>query len=297
MNIKEDNIKNKAYSLILSYGTPRFLNKEDLLKICKKNNWIVQTYEEGKHFIKSEGLEGFTIRKSFSFLKKETNINYIFYDDSVSELEQTISIGHEIGHIVLEHHFMILTGIVSIDNWMEKEAEKFAFELLYPTTIIKNLNFNKKQLKKFFPLTQQLYHYICEQISTENNIDINIEYNITLLFNDYIIKWSKQPLSKKRKFKFFVIGIFILGFFICSVVYTISQQNLLASNKLIHKNEPSEQNKNAILEVVKTPTGERYHLSNCKYIQGKEVISMSIEKANQMGYAPCRICKPNETLP
>lgn len=297
MNIKEDNIKNKAYSLIISYGIPRFLNREDLLKICQKNNWIVQTYEEGKHFIKSEGLEGFTIRKSFSFLKKETNINYIFYDDSVIELEQAISIGHEIGHIVLEHPSIILTGIVSVDNWKEKEAERFAFELLYPTAIIKNLNFNKKQLKKFFPLTQQLYYYICEQILMESNIDINIEYNITLLFNDYIIKWSKQPLSKKRKFKFFVIGIFILVFFICSVVYTISQQNLLASNKLIHKNKPSEQNKNAILEVVKTPTGERYHLSNCKYIQGKEVISMSIEKANQMGYAPCRICKPNEAFP
>lgn len=297
MNIKEDNIKNKAYNLILSYGITRFLNKEDLLTICEKNNWIVQTYEEGKDFIKSEGLEGFTIRKSFSFLKKETNINYIFYDNSAKKLEQTISIGHEIGHIVLEHPFIILTGVVSVDNWKEKEAERFAFELLYPTVIIKKLNFSKRELKKFFPLTQELYHYICEQISMESNMDINIEYEMTLLFDNYITKWSKHPISKKRKLKFLVIGISILGFCIYSVIYTISQQNLLASNKLIYKNVSSEQQKNIILEVVKTPTGERYHLPNCKYIKGKEIISMSIEKANQMGYAPCRICKPNELIP
>ena len=299
MKIKENIIKNKAYYLILDYGSTNFLNKQDLIKICEQNNWILQTYEQGESYIISEGLERFTIRKSFWYFDKK-NLTYIFYDDSLTELEQMLSISHEIGHILLNHSSIILIGEIGINNWQEIESEIFAYELLLPSIILRKLRLKKVELEKLFSLTPEWYSYIFKQLSEKNNIDLKLEYDLTQLFHSYILK-SKRLLFfekfNKKNLKFIIISVFIFIFLVCSIIYTISQQTFLASNKQIYKSEPLDQKKNTTLEVVKTPTGERYHLPNCQYIKGKEVLTMSIEKAKGMGYAPCRTCKPDELIP
>ena len=43
--------------------------------------------------------------------------------------------------------------------------------------------------------------------------------------------------------------------------------------------------------VYKTPSGQKYHLSNCRMV--KNVSSaLTIEKAGRIGLSACKICKP-----
>lgn len=289
-------IKEKAYNLILIYDAKTFLNKYDLIQICNQNNWIVQSYEQGKYFLDSYGLKRFLSRESFYHFDKDTKVFHIFYNDCLSELEQMLSISHEIGHILLEHISYFPLGIIGIDNWKEQESEIFAYELLLPSIIIKKLKLRKKEVEKLFSLTPGWYAYVCQEISIKSNIDLKIEHKITELFQDYILKSKKLLFFEKFNKKILKFSI-IFTFLICTIIFIISQQYFFTSNKQIYKNEPLNQQKNTTLEVVKTPTGERYHLPNCQYIKGKEILSMPIEKAIQMGYAPCRMCKPDKTLP
>ena len=45
--------------------------------------------------------------------------------------------------------------------------------------------------------------------------------------------------------------------------------------------------------VYITKTGKKYHLSNCRYIQGKNNLTeLTIFEAENAGYEPCKVCKP-----
>lgn len=47
--------------------------------------------------------------------------------------------------------------------------------------------------------------------------------------------------------------------------------------------------------VVVTKTGDRYHLPNCQYVQGKDNLRpMSIAEAQAAGYIPCKVCRPDD---
>mgnify|MGYP001354399215 CR=1 FL=1 len=43
-----------------------------------------------------------------------------------------------------------------------------------------------------------------------------------------------------------------------------------------------------------TKTGEKYHLKDCYTIEGKEVLAVSKEDAERMGYDPCEVCLTQE---
>jgi Zn-dependent peptidase ImmA (M78 family) len=74
------------------------------------------------------------------------------YDDSVSDYRIHWTLGHEIGHIILEHFSFLKTGIKFLDNVLfrsditndeyqalEGEAHAFAAELLAPEIVLKNI--------------------------------------------------------------------------------------------------------------------------------------------------------------
>lgn len=43
--------------------------------------------------------------------------------------------------------------------------------------------------------------------------------------------------------------------------------------------------------VYVTRFGKKYHLSDCRYIRGKDdLIEISVEKAENAGYEPCEVC-------
>lgn len=43
--------------------------------------------------------------------------------------------------------------------------------------------------------------------------------------------------------------------------------------------------------VYKTPSGEKYHLENCRMVKNVSQ-ELTVEKAVEMGLKPCKICKP-----
>ncbi len=43
--------------------------------------------------------------------------------------------------------------------------------------------------------------------------------------------------------------------------------------------------------VYKTPTGTKYHLSDCRMVKNVS-FALSVEKALKEGLAPCKICEP-----
>ena len=43
--------------------------------------------------------------------------------------------------------------------------------------------------------------------------------------------------------------------------------------------------------VYTTKTGEKYHISNCRYLKYSKY-SITIQKAKQLGYVACKVCKP-----
>lgn len=46
--------------------------------------------------------------------------------------------------------------------------------------------------------------------------------------------------------------------------------------------------------VYVTKTGEKYHKENCHYLKQSKK-SITLEKALEMGYKPCSVCKPAKT--
>lgn len=47
--------------------------------------------------------------------------------------------------------------------------------------------------------------------------------------------------------------------------------------------------------VYVTPSGTKYHLEDCQYVNGKSVLTeYSIEDAEADGYKPCKVCNPND---
>lgn len=47
--------------------------------------------------------------------------------------------------------------------------------------------------------------------------------------------------------------------------------------------------------VCITKSGERFHRPDCRYINGKTyIISMSVNKAINNGYTPCKVCRPTK---
>ncbi|HEX7847852.1 MAG TPA: DUF5763 domain-containing protein [Chitinophagaceae bacterium] len=43
--------------------------------------------------------------------------------------------------------------------------------------------------------------------------------------------------------------------------------------------------------VYKTPSGEKYHLGNCRMVKNVSD-EISVDKARELGLQPCKICKP-----
>jgi hypothetical protein len=50
-----------------------------------------------------------------------------------------------------------------------------------------------------------------------------------------------------------------------------------------------------VVWVYVTPSGERYHRSDCRYVKGKTTLrQLTVAQAKAEGYTPCKVCKPPE---
>ena len=63
------------------------------------------------------------------------------------------------------------------------------------------------------------------------------------------------------------------------------------SHQAASRTEPVPQTQNNELTVYITDTGERYHLSTCRYLRySKHPIPLG--EAKRRGYTPCKVCRP-----
>ena len=69
----------------------------------------------------------------------------------------------------------------------------------------------------------------------------------------------------------------------------------IAVNVVIPSEEPavtSDEQDSVMVSVTKT--GDKYHRSDCHYIVGRAIFTLSIEEATNAGYIACTYCRPDE---
>ena len=69
----------------------------------------------------------------------------------------------------------------------------------------------------------------------------------------------------------------------------------IAVNVVIPSEEPAvtpDEQDSVMVSVTKT--GDKYHRSDCRYIVGRAIFTLSIEEATNAGYTACTYCRPDE---
>lgn len=203
------------------------ITMHSLIRLCKKNNWILKSYSQSMKLIEKYQFGNYcSNHKAFTFSYGEKY--YILYRDNLPYNEKLRLICHEIGHITLKH--TSIDGILNCFGNEETEADEFANNML---------------------MANKVYGIITA-------VAVSIALLTCLLLNGINPKGTDDsPLTE---------------------AYDITT---IAKN--IHNEKM----------VYITPSGSRYHRSDCYIIQNSNIIEVSIEQV-QESYTPCKICRPNE---
>jgi len=134
------------------------LNLEEL---CRKNNWILLPYpDKNKEEFMSISEDGFSVLENGKYV-----INYnkdVKYKGKELFTRVRFTIAHEIGHIVLGHHFFDKDYYNEFENIIEEQANTFAGNLLLPSIILQNYDFlsrHKDVVREIFQIGQWCCDY------------------------------------------------------------------------------------------------------------------------------------------
>lgn len=117
----------QEYNNLISYP----LNLEEL---CKNNNWELSPYSLSNAEFSFISLDGFTVFKNGKYI--------IFYNkDVIPKTRIRFTIAHEIGHIVLGHHFFDEQYYKNNESEIEKQADIFSGNILLPSVILHKFPF------------------------------------------------------------------------------------------------------------------------------------------------------------
>lgn len=163
------------------------LTSEKLKKIILRNGWKLLPYGQydDSYNISADG---------FTTIDYETNEFIIHYNDSIIEERKCFTLGHEIGHIIMNHHIEykkdILCNNEDVKNKLEKEANCFARNFLSPSIIIKKLEdyicepLNENDIVNIFKISGE---FARNRIGWVLNKDIRYsEYKNPNIFDDFI---------------------------------------------------------------------------------------------------------------
>ena len=124
----------------------------DLEELCRKNNWVLLPYpDKNKEEFMSISEDGFSVLENGKYV-----INYnkdVKYKGRELFTRVRFTIAHEIGHIVLGHHFFNKDYYDEFENIIEKQADTFAGNLLVPSIILHKYDF----LSKHKEIVQDLF--------------------------------------------------------------------------------------------------------------------------------------------
>lgn len=116
----------ELYRLIIEFQHNNHLEfGVNIKKLCEKIGWPLLEYNNN-HKLISISKDGFTYYKNNEF--------YIFFNNDKIEERINFTIAHEVGHIVLGHHFVENTQVLMYgqNTFLEKQANTFAQNILMP---------------------------------------------------------------------------------------------------------------------------------------------------------------------
>lgn len=254
---------------------------EKLEEIAKSNGWEIIPYSKGYNFIKAENLERYYYT-SKGFTYSSPNCIIIFIKDDLEYLDKINVICHEMGHLVLRH-IAIGTNQKSNtanneDKIQELEADAFALELQSPTYLMQQLRITTVQ------------SLVDNGILSNKNAKKRIKYYISDIYaNNHFLKISLNIL--------FIAIVILITFCITKNYYkTNSENTTLNRHQTINSETTSEITSILVHDATSdetvyiTKSGTKYHKQNCYYIKNSNVLSLTVEQAEQQGYSPCAVC-------
>lgn len=277
----------------------------DLLELAKRKGLDVRNQDQCKKDWKNNKNPLFNNKAILAF--KDGNY-VIYYDDR--EQYYRYYIAHEIAHFLLKHY--------KDSKNEECEADILACIIIAPINKIieKNIFSYFDLFEKFkIPLTQaEKYHSLLlhnEPMYMENIVN---SLNDKEIIPDNGINLSKSKIQPIYLYIISTLLIFLSAVFIFSINNSKKSKTLdVIQNVEAQKEIPTtiENNANIVIEdsteikdstisennidnekiVFITSSGEKYHLSNCRYVKNKTNVSkFSLKDAIKNGYEPCSIC-------
>ena len=154
-------IKRPAYRVLAEAHIQSVLTFDDVMRICRANNWRVCSYAHARDLIFEFNLEE-KARKHKGFVLRGADRTLILYSESLSTRERITVIAHEIGHIVLGHQ----PGdtFSHVEDAQEIEAHVFAYELVCPSIVLQRCGpWRCEELREVCPVTiDGISYYIAE---------------------------------------------------------------------------------------------------------------------------------------
>lgn len=202
-------------------------------------------------------VKGLSINLSGSF--------YIFYPDDLSALERRSVIMHECGHIYLRHlgngSILGKNGNRRRDASQEAEANAFALYALAPPDILARAKLNTPG-----------------QIAR------------ACLISDPDARTVAIHMLPSRLRKL-LAPVLIVAVLLC--LYLRPKAPSPGTAQPSQPPQPSQPTQ-ATTMVYITKSGDHYHRQDCYQIAGRETIAIDLDQAAEMGYTPCKTCRPTQ---
>lgn len=247
------------------FSKPNF-NK--LVKIASSYGWRVKSYNNAKSFIKHHKLEELA-EKHRAFVYEYNNEIIILYRDNLENEQLLFAIAHEIGHLVLQHD--------ENKPGAESEADEFAKLLLCDHRHFKKISLILAAIILVVILTAILIIKSCgDSCMFVNNNAMPFSQAKPATVTETVV-----PVPESSTFE------------------TIHTTTIETSTL----NKETEAEKTTYIvdpeyAVYISKSGNKYHRIDCYQINVDNCTMMSEEQAINLGYEPCKTCRPDvEVIP
>ena len=200
-------------------------------------------------------------KKSITVYKK--NVKCVVINNNLSSEDKLFMILHEIGHILLGHidtDYYNAVNNVKIDN----EAEAFTYLSMHTSK-------SKYIVYKLIKHKNAIISCIC----------------MSILISAFAVGYVTQERGKPAIPQTAIVSEDIKN---TPAITPTPENTAIVAEETPNANPPD----NSAQMVYVTPTGKKYHKYNCHTIDKYTAIEISIDKAKESHYEPCKICNPDK---
>lgn len=234
-------------------------NFAQLVKIAKSYGWQVKSYKEAEEFIRYHKLEE-SAKKYRAFAYEYDDETVILYRGSLEGEQLLFAIAHEIGHLVLQHD--------ENKHDVENEADEFARLLIGDYTYLKK---SALILAIVLLLSGIFIVKSCSRSDTviNNNVIPSPQTEPTEVTE------TIKPAQERPEFETALtttVEISTLNQETETEIYTVDSKHTVYISK----------------------SGNKYHRADCYHINIDNCTMMFEEQAINLGYEPCKTCRPDD---